>query len=82
MLSKATPLMTIYKENDKEQFEEFIKHNEKENIQKLNKDNFKNIDFYINEDKWVIINKKTNPEIHFVIHHEKLVNTIKTFLLS
>ena len=44
--------------------------------------NFKNIDFYINEDKWVIINKKTNPEIHFVIHHEKLVNTIKTFLLS
>lgn len=82
MLSKATPLMTIYKENDKEQFEEFIKQNEKENIQELKKDNFKNIDFYINEDKWVIINKKTNPEIHFVIHHEKLVNTIKTFLLS
>ena len=82
MLSKATPLMTIYKDKDKAEYEEFIKQYKKENIQKIKKDMFKNIDFCINEDKWIMINKETNPEIHFVIHHEKLVNTIKTFLLS
>ena len=82
MLSKATPLMDIYKENDKEAFEQFINSEKNENIQKIEKDIFKNIDFYINDDKWVIINKKTTPEIHFVIRHEKLINAIKPFLLS
>ena len=82
MLSKATPLMTIYKEKDKKEFEEFMKQNENENIQKVKKDNFKNIDFCINEDKWIMINKENAPKIHFVIYHEKLINAIKTFLLS
>ena len=82
MLSKATPLMTIYKEKDKKEFEEFIKQNEKENIQKIKKDIFKNIDFCINEDKWIMINKENSPQIHFIIYHEKLINAIKTFLLS
>ena len=82
MLSKATPLMKIYKETDKKDFEKFIKAPENKNFQKLKKDTFKNIDFYINEDKWIIINKKTAPEIHFVIYHERLINAIKNFLLS
>ncbi len=82
MLSRATPLMTIYKEKDKYEFEKFMKQNEKENIKKVKKDNFKNIDFCINEDKWIMINKENTPKIHFVIYHEKLIKAIKTFLLS
>ena len=82
MLSKATPLMKIYKEENKKDFEKFIKENVNQNIQKIKKDNFKNINFYLNEDNWIIINKETTPEIHFVIYHEKLINAIKTFLLS
>ena len=82
MLSKATPLMKIYKEQDKEDFEKFMKKNNEKNIQKIKKDIFKNIDFYINEDEWIIINKEISPEIHFVIYHEKLVSAIKTFLLT
>lgn len=82
MLSKATPLMTIYKQKDKAKFEEFMKKSKNENIKKIKKDNFKNIDFCINEDKWVMINKENTPEIHFVIYHEKLINAIKTFLLT
>lgn len=82
MISKATPLMKIYKEIDKEQFDKFIKENEQENIQKIKKDIFKNIDFYINDNNWIIINKQTKPEIHFIIYHEKLISAIKTFLLS
>ena len=83
MISKATPLMDIYKENDHILFEEFMSKQEKNNIKIIEKDNFKNIDFYINNnDEWIIINKKTSPELHFVIHHEKLINAIKTFLLS
>lgn len=82
MISKATPLMKIYKEKDKAEFKEFINQIQNEKIQKIKKDIFKNIDFCINEDKWVMINKENTPEIHFVIYHEKLINTIKTFLLS
>ena len=82
MLSKATPLMEIYKEEDKDAFNEFINKEKNANIKKIEKGIFKNIDFYINENKWVIINKKITPEIHFVIHHEKLITAIKTFLLS
>ncbi len=84
MLSKAIPLMDIYREFDKENFDRFINNEKEENsdIQKIEKNIFKNIDFYINDDKWVIINKKTSPEIHFVIRQEKLLSAIKTFLLS
>ena len=81
MLSKATPLMKIYKESDKAEFKKFMDKAENKNIKKIEKDIFKNIDFCINEDKWVMINKNISPEIHFVIYHEKLMNAIKTFLL-
>ena len=82
MLSKAIPLMDIYKETKINEFNKFMKKEKNKNIKKIKKDIFKNIDFYVNGDKWVIINKKTPPEIHFVIHHEKLVNAIRTFLLK
>lgn len=82
MLSKATPLMKIYKEQDKSSFDEFMDKYKDKNIRKIKKDIFNNIDFYINEDKWIIINKEKAPEIHFVIYHEKLVNAIQTFLLT
>ncbi len=82
MLSKAIPLMKIYKEKDKIKFEDFINKTENKNIKKVKKNIFKNIDFYINDDKWICINKKISPEIHFVIFNEKLINAIKTFLLT
>lgn len=84
MLSKATPLMDIYKESSSKNFDEFLSKERKKdnNIQKIKKDIFNNIDFYTNDSKWVIINKTTSPKIHFVIKHEKLVNAINIFLLS
>lgn len=80
MLSEAIPLMKIYKACDKEQFDKFMEKEKNENITIIQKDIFKNIDFYINDEKWIVINKKTTPEIHFVIYHEKLVNAIREFL--
>lgn len=41
---------------------------------------FRNIQIRAKEDSWVIISKKTAPEIHFVIHHPKLVNAIWNFV--
>lgn len=80
MLSKAKPLMKIFKENDKKNFEDFMKQDENKNVKKINKDIFKNIDFCINPNRWIMINKKIKPEIHFVIYNEKLMNAIKLFL--
>ena len=81
LFSKAKPLMTIYKEADKAQFEEFMNtEGNSSDVQKVEKDYFKNIDFYVNKGKWVIVNKKTSPEIHFVIHNPKLRDAIEKFL--
>jgi len=80
MLSKATPLMHIYQKKDANSFKEFINNQDKSNIEKIEKTVFKNIDFCINDNNWIMINKKTSPEIHFVIYHEKLIEAIKTFL--
>lgn len=82
MLSKAKPLMDIFKENNKKEFEEFMGREENKNIQKIKKNIFKNIDFYVNEGKWIMINKELPPEIHFVIYNEKLMNAIRTFLFA
>ena len=80
MLSKAKPLMTIYKETDKLQFDEFLKSEKKSNVKKISNNTFKNIDFYVCKNKWVSINKKTSPEMHFVIHNYKLRSAIESFL--
>lgn len=80
MLSKAKPLMTIYKEKDKSKFYEFLNNEKKSNVKKISNNTFKNIDFYVCKNKWVSINKKTSPEMHFVIHNYKLRNAIESFL--
>ena len=82
LLSKAKPLMTIFKEADKEKFEEFM-NNEGNfpDVKKIKKDIFSNIDFYVRKNKWVMVNKQTSPEIHFVIHNSKLRDAIEQFLL-
>ena len=80
LLSKAKPLMKIFKEKDKNEFKNFIEQYNNEEIQIISKSSFKNIDFWINENKWIIINKKLSPEIHFVIYNQKLIDTIKAFL--
>ena len=80
MLSKAKPLMTIYKEKDKSKFDEFLNNEKKSNVKKISNNTFKNIDFYVCKNKWVSINKKTSPEMHFVIHNYKLRNAIESFL--
>lgn len=82
MLSMAKPLMKIYKEEEQLEFEEFLKNENSNTIKKLEKDIFKNIDFYINDNKWIIVNKKNSPKIHFVIYNEKLITAIKSFILS
>ena len=81
MISKAKPLMTIYKEDDDEdEFYNFI--NQKENNEAYNVTNksFNNIDFTINKGKWIMINKLSTPQIHFVIHNPRLRNAIEVFL--
>ena len=80
LISKATPLMKIYKEFNKDEFNQFMKLEENKNLKIIEKEIFKNIDFCINDGKWIMINKKTSPEIHFVIYHEKLIDAITKFL--
>lgn len=80
MMSIATPLMKIFKE---ENYTEFIEFENKENIKNLKvlkKDTFKNIEFVIKENKWVMISKTNSPKIHFVIYNKKLMDAIKKFL--
>lgn len=77
LLSKAKPLMTIYKEDDKETFNDFLNG---QTIKKIKVNSFTNIDFYSIKNKYVIINKKTYPEIHFVIHNPKLRAAIEAFI--
>lgn len=80
LLSKAKPLMQIFKEDDNEKYKEFINKNENKDFKIVKKWSFKNIDFCINENKWVMINKNTAPQIHFVIYNETLRSAIKDFL--
>ena len=59
---------------------EFLKQINEKDLEKVKIDLFDNIDFYLIKNKYVIINKKTHPEIHFVIHNPKLRISIETFL--
>lgn len=87
LLDKASPLMDIYTNENRKAFEHFFK------IEKANKNNkiydiennelnntFKNIKFTSCKNKWIMITKKTNPEISFVIYHPKLRNAIENFV--
>lgn len=82
LLSKAKPLMKIFKETDAEDFGNFMSENQCENLIKIQKEEFKNIDFCINKGKWVMINKKNSPEIHFVVYNEKLREALYSFLVK
>lgn len=79
ILSKAKPLMKIFKENDNKSFKKFLNEKDNKNFKIIKKNIFNNIDFYINN-KWIIVNKNTSPEIHFIIYNEKLKNAILAFL--
>ncbi len=57
----------------------FSKHNQNYKINKTNRQVFKNISITIFEDDYVIVTKSSNPVIHFVINHPKLVVAIKNF---
>lgn len=71
-------------------FEEYIEHFEQTKaFEKKHKNYkviintdycFKNIDIYINENAFVMISKKKNPNIHFIIKHEKLKHAIESFV--
>ena len=78
LLSIAKPLMTIFKENDEEEFQIFLRENS--DYKKISSNTFKNIDFYIKKNKWVIINKNLGSKIHFVIFNDKLRTAIEQFL--
>ena len=78
-LSKAKPLMKIYKENNRVEYETFLKDLENYGYTAVKKSNFNNIDFLVSK-KCIIINKRNTPEIHFVIFNKKLVSALKTFL--
>ena len=82
LLSKAKPLMKIFKETDAEDFGNFMSENQCENLIKIQKEEFKNIDFCINKGKWVMINKRNSPEIHFVVYNEKLREALYSFLVK
>lgn len=87
LLKKASSLMDIYTENNKDDFEQFIrneKNDNEHNIIEIDNENlrktFKNITFSICKEKWILIQKKTNPEINFVIYHPTLRNAIENFI--
>ena len=80
MLSKAKPLITIFKDSDSNEFLDFMNNYKNAELQQIENDLFKNIDFVVNKNKWIMINKKLAPEIHFVIYNHKLRNAIETFL--
>lgn len=87
LLKKASPLMNIYTKDNKKDFEEFInseKSNKQNKITEISNNNinntFKNIKFTTCKEKWVMLSKKTNPEIHFVIYHQTLREAIENFI--
>lgn len=69
-------------------YDEYLKHvNKTKNYNHENyklvinkKQIFNNIDIYVNENNYVIISKINNPNIHFVIRHEKLISAIENFI--
>lgn len=83
LLKSASPLMDIYTSNNKNEFDKFI-NKENENMNNIEnpelKKTFKNIEFISCKNKWVMIKKKKNPEINFVIYHPKLRNAIENFI--
>ena len=81
LLQNAKPLMTILRSKD--EFDIFMsKDDNQSNIKHIRKDIFKNIDFTINENRWIMINKNNTPELHFVIFNTKLRLALENFLVD
>lgn len=59
--------------------EDFAKNNNNYNIIYQDKNTFNNISITIITNKYVILSKNNNPNIHFVIRHPKLVTAIEGF---
>ena len=81
MLKKAKPLMKIYTADENDKFEEFLRSEDSDKMQMVSSSNLKNMDFIISK-KWIALNKKISPNIHFVVYNEKLNNAIKAYLLG
>lgn len=58
---------------------EFAKNNCNYKLVISNYKTFKNITISIVENNYVIVSKNSNPVIHFIIRHPKLMNAIKNF---
>ena len=59
--------------------EDFAKNNNNYNIIYQDKNTFNNISITIITNKYVILSKNNNPNIHFIIRHPKLVTAIEEF---
>ena len=57
----------------------FAKKNNNYHLQTFKRQTFNQMNITIIKDKLVIITKTKDPVIHFVIHHNKLVNAIQNF---
>lgn len=58
---------------------EYIKNKNNYKINYINNKTFKNITITSLKDNYVIISKSSNPTIHFIIKHPKLVEMIVNF---
>ena len=61
------------------QTNEYAKKINNYEINHINDQTFKNITITFIKDHYVIISKSSNPTIHFVIEHPKLVDAIENF---
>ena len=80
LLTKAQPLMKIYREDNEHSYQNFLRAYDPKLIHKKTHTSYSNIEFLLYENEWVIINKENSPKLHFVIFYDKLVELINTFL--
>ena len=79
LLSKASPLMEIYTEENESSFNDFLSSQEDYYELESAKSVFKNIKINVCEGKWVSVSKNNSPHIHFLIFHPRLVEGIASF---
>ena len=62
--------------------EEFAKEHPNYTFIRTKKNPYKNIQITVVRDKWALISKSTNPNIHFVIHHPILRDAIENMIFN
>ena len=82
LMEKATPLMDIYSEAQREEFWRFMDEEAAQGFmpQLLEIPKFRNITVRVCHDRWAIIVKECAPRVAFVIRHPKLVDAIERFV--